>query len=86
MPLTVRVRQGVFRGKHLWWSIFVLGVPFLILGIFSYSHEKRRWSNSTEGASAMPKTPLVIVVGGIVLLLTGIVVIFKALAEASSDD
>jgi hypothetical protein len=86
VPLTVRVRQGVFRGKYLYWSIFVLGIPFLILGIFSYSHERRRWSNSTQGTSSMPKTPLVIVVGGVVLLLTGIVVIFKALAEASGDD
>jgi hypothetical protein len=86
VPLTVRVRQGVFRGKYLWWSIFVLGIPFFILGVVSYSHERRRWSNSTEGTSAMPKTPLVIVIGGIVLLLTGIVVILKALAESSSDD
>jgi hypothetical protein len=86
VPLTVRVRQGVFRGKYLWWSIFVLGIPFFILGIFSYSHERRRWSNSTQGTSSMPKTPLVIVVGSVVLLLTGIVVILKAIASSSSDD
>ena len=30
----------------------VLGIPFLILGIYSYSFERRRWSNSTDGTSA----------------------------------
>jgi hypothetical protein len=82
----VRVRQGVFRGMHLVYALVVLGIPFLLLGIFSYSHERRRWSNSTEGTSGMPKTPLVIVVGGVVLLLTGVVLILKAIAESSSDD
>jgi hypothetical protein len=86
VPVTVRVRQGVFRGRYLLWSILVLGVPFFILGIVSYSHERRRWSNSTQGTSAMPKTPLVIVVGGTVLILTGIIVVIKAILESSSDD
>jgi hypothetical protein len=86
VPLTVRARQGVFRGKYLWWSIIVLGIPFFILGIISYAHERKRWSNSSEGTSGMPKTPLVILIGSVVLLLTGIVVILKGLAEASSDD
>ncbi|HEY5924650.1 MAG TPA: DUF4178 domain-containing protein, partial [Kofleriaceae bacterium] len=86
VPLTIRVRQGVFRGIYLGYAIGLLGLPFLILGIASYSTERRRWSNSTQGTSGMPKTPLVIVIGGIVLLLTGIVVILKAIAESSSDD
>ena len=85
VPLTVRVRQGVFRGKYLYWALFVLGIPFFILGIYSYTLERKRWSNSTQGTSSMPKTPLVIVVGGVVLLLTGIVAIIKAIAESSSD-
>jgi TRAP-type mannitol/chloroaromatic compound transport system permease small subunit len=63
----------------------VLGIPFGLLGIYSYSFERRRWSNSSRGTSGMPKTPLVLVVGGVVLLLTGIVVILKAIAESSSD-
>jgi hypothetical protein len=71
---------------HFGYALIALGIPFLILGIFSYSHERRRWSNSTEGTSSMPKTPLVIVIGAIVLLLTGIVVILKAILESSSDD
>ncbi len=86
VPLTVRVRQGVFRGRHLLYALGVLGIPFFILGIISYSTERRRWSNSTEGTSGMPKTPLVILIGGIALLFTGIVVILKALAESSGDD
>jgi hypothetical protein len=86
VPLTVRVRQGVFRGLYLGYAIVVLGIPFLILGIFSYAHERRRWSNSTQGSGGAPKTPLTILIAGIVLLLTGVVVILKALAESSSDD
>lgn len=86
LPLTIRVRQGVFRFVHLGWAMLVLGIPFLFLGIYSYSFERRRWSNSTEGTSAMPKTPLTLLVAAIVLLLTGIVTILKAIAESSSDD
>jgi hypothetical protein len=85
VPLTVRVRQGVFRLRYLGLALGVLGIPFFILGLYSYTFERKRWSNSTQGTSAMPKTPLVILVGGIVLLLTGIVVILKAIAESSND-
>ena len=86
VPLTVRVRQGVFRLRYFGLALGVLGLPFLILGVYSYSFERKRWSNSTQGASAMPKTPLIIVVGAVVLLLTGVVLLLKALAESSSDD
>ncbi len=86
VPLTVRVRQGVFRPRYLGLALGVLGIPFFLLGLYSYTFERKRWSNSTQGTSAMPKTPLVIVVGGVVLLLTGIVLILKAIAESSSDD
>jgi hypothetical protein len=78
VPMTVRVRQGVFRGRYLGIALGVLGIPFLILGIYSYSFERKRWSNSSQGTSGAPKTPLTILVGGIVLLLTGIVVLLKA--------
>ncbi|HEY5948985.1 MAG TPA: DUF4178 domain-containing protein, partial [Kofleriaceae bacterium] len=86
VPLTVRVRQGVFRARYLGWAMVVLGIPFLLLGVYTYSFERRRWSNSTQGASSMPKTPLVIVIGGVALLLAGIVAIIKAIAESSGDD
>jgi hypothetical protein len=86
VPLTIRVRQGVFRLGHLGWASLILGIPFLFIGIYSYSFERRRWSNSTEGTSGMAKTPLTLIVAAIVLLLTGIVTILKAIAESSSDD
>jgi hypothetical protein len=86
VPLTVRVRQGVFRSRYLGMALGALGLPFLLIGVYSWSFERRRWSNSTQGISGAPKTPLTLIVGGVVLLLTGIVVILKAIAEASSDD
>jgi hypothetical protein len=86
VPLTVRVRQGVFRLVYLGWAMVILGIPSLLVGIYSYSFERRRWSNSTQGTSGAPKTPLTLLVGAVVLLLTGIVVVLKAIAESSSDD
>jgi hypothetical protein len=86
IPMSIRVRQGVFRGRYLGWAVFVLGIPFLVFGIYSYSFERRRWSNSTEGASAAPKTALTFLIVGVVVLLSGLVVIIKSLAESASDD
>ena len=86
VPLNVRVRQGVFRGKYLGWALVALGIPFLFFGIYSYSFERRRWTNSSDGPSGAPKTALTIVIAGIVVLLGGIVLILKAFAESSSDD
>lgn len=86
VPLNVRVRQGVFRGKYLGWALVALGIPFLLFGIYTYSFERRRWSNSAEGASGAPKTALTILIATIVVLLSGIVVIIKAIVESSSDD
>jgi hypothetical protein len=82
--MSVVVRQGVFRGRYLGLALGVLGVPFLIFGIYTYSFERRRWSNSTEGSA--PKTPFVIIIGAIVLVLTGILAIFKAFGSSSDDD
>ena len=86
VPLNVRVRQGVFRGKYLGWALFVLGIPFLIFGVYTYSFERRRWTNSTDGPSGAPKTALTILIVAAVVLLSGLVAILKALAESSSDD
>jgi len=85
-PLAVRVRQGVFRGGILGWALLVLGIPFLIFGIYTYTFERRRWTNSSEGPSGAPKTALTIVVAAVVVVLSGIVLILKAFAESSSDD
>ncbi len=86
VPLNVRVRQGVFRGKYLGWALLALGIPFLFFGIYTYTFERRRWTNSTDGPSGAPKTALTIVIAAVVVLLSGIVLILKALAESSSDD
>lgn len=86
VPMTVRVRQGVFRGRYLGMAMFFLGIPFLMFGIWGYSFERRRWSNSSEGASGAPKSPMFVLVAGIVMVLGGIVFIIKAIAESSSDD
>jgi hypothetical protein len=85
-PLNIRVRQGVFRGKYLGWAMLALGIPFLFFGIYTYTFERRRWTNSSDGASGAPKTALTIVIAAVVVLLSGIVLILKALAESSSDD
>jgi hypothetical protein len=84
--MTVRARQGVFRGKYLGWAVALLGIPFLIFGTYTYSFERKRWTNSSDGASGAPKTGLTFLVGGIVLVLGGLVAIIKAIAESSSDD
>jgi len=81
--MSVVVRQGVFRARYFGLALAVLGLPFLIFGTWSYSVEKRRWTNSTEGK--MPKTPFLILIGGFALVLGGIVAILKAIAESSSD-
>jgi hypothetical protein len=84
VPMTVRVRQGIFRFRYLLLAMGVLGIPFLIFGVWSYSHEKRRWSNSTE-EGGMPKTPLVLMVFGIVGILGGIVAILRAFGSRNDD-
>lgn len=86
IPMSVRVRQGVFRGRYLGWALFVLGIPFLMFGIYTYSFERKRWSNSSEGASAAPKTALTIMIVAVVVLLSGLVAILKAFGESSTDD
>ena len=74
----VRVRQGVFRGRYLAMALGVLGIPFLIFGVWGYSHEKKRWENSTEGSGGMPKSPLMLLVTGIVAILSGIVAVLRS--------
>jgi hypothetical protein len=86
VPMNVRIRQGVFRGKNLGWALVVLGIPFLIFGIYTYSFERRRWNNSTVGASGAPHNLLTVMIAGVVVVLTGIVLILKAFGNSSSDD
>jgi len=85
IPMSVRVRQGVFRGRNLAWAVFILGIPFLIFGIYTYSFERRRWTNSSEGPSGAPKTALTFLIVGVVVLLSGLVAILKAFGSSSDD-
>ena len=85
LQVDTALRQGVFRMRYLGLAFGVLGLPFLILGIYSYSFERRRWSNSTTGSSG-PKTPLALLIVIIVTVLSGLVFLLKAIAESSSDD
>jgi hypothetical protein len=80
----VTVRQDVFRWRYLGFAMLILGFPLGILGLMSWSHERRRWENSTEGAA--PKTPfaILVLVFGSVFTLIGYVI--KGVLEASSDD
>ena len=86
MPITIQVRQGVFRGRYLALALLVLGIPFLFFGIYTYSFERRRWSNSTEGTSGMSKTPLTLIVFGIAAVLGALIGIIKAFGQGSSDE
>ncbi|HTL33968.1 MAG TPA: DUF4178 domain-containing protein, partial [Kofleriaceae bacterium] len=85
VPMNVRVRQDIFRGRYLGLAVGVLGIPFLIFGIWSYSHEKRRWENSTE-ESGPPKTAAIMLVIAIGAIFTGIFAILKAFGNSSDDD
>jgi hypothetical protein len=84
VPMFVRIRQGVFRFRYWALAMGVLGIPFLIFGLMSYSTEKRRWENSTEGS--MPKTPLILLVGGVGLIFGLIWALLKAFGNSSDDD
>ena len=85
MPQTVTVtlKQSVFRGKYLAWAMVILGIPLLLIGLVSWSHEKKRWENSNTGKP--PITPVSILVLSVVGIFIGIGYLLKAMAEASSD-
>jgi hypothetical protein len=85
MPINVTLKQGVFRTKWLGWAMLLLSIPLLIVALTSYSHEKKRWANSTAGKA--PFTPAGILVVAVVGVFIGIGAIIKAvLASSSSSD
>jgi hypothetical protein len=84
LPMTVTVKQGVFRGKYLGLAMLALGIPLLLVGLVSWSHEKKRWENATSGKA--PITPVSILVLAIVGIFLAIGAIIKSAAESSSDD
>jgi hypothetical protein len=83
MPVDVKVKQGVFRGRWLAWAMLVLGVPLFFVGLVSYFHEKKRWENSNAGKA--PVTPVALMILAFVGVFIAIGYIIKSLAEASSD-
>jgi hypothetical protein len=84
LPMTVTLKQGVFRGRYLALAMLALGIPLLLVGLVSWSHEKKRWENSTSGkAPIRPITILVMTFAGVFYAIGAII---KAAAESSSDD
>jgi hypothetical protein len=82
--LHVVVRQGVYRLRYLLWALAILGVPWLVFGVYAWAFEKQRWENSTEGKA--PTTAFGVMfalVAGIGILVW---VLIKAFARSSSDD
>ncbi|HEX8113219.1 MAG TPA: DUF4178 domain-containing protein [Kofleriaceae bacterium] len=56
--LRVIVRQGVFRGLWFWLGLFVLAVPFTVIGLHAARFRARRWQNSNITRSgARPHLP-----------------------------
>ena len=82
MPIEVKVKQGVFRGRWLAWAMLVLAVPLFFVGLISYFHEKKRWDNSNVGKA--PVTPVALMILAFVGVFIAIGFILKSLAESSS--
>ena len=49
----VTIRQGVFRFTHVFIVLILIGVPGLILAIWQWSFERRRWKNSDYAPKGM---------------------------------
>ena len=84
MPINVTLKQGVFRGKWLAWAMLILGIPLFVVGLTSYSHEKKRWANSTAGKA--PFTPVALLILAVVGIFVAIGAIIKAVLSSSSND
>ncbi len=84
IPVSIVIKQGVFRGRWLAWAMLILGLPLLLVGAVSYSHEKKRWENSNAGKAPITGvTILVMSIGGV---FVAIVFLIKAMASSSSSD
>ena len=79
--LRIAVRQGVFRFAHLFLAILVLGLPFSIVGLVSWLHERRRWENSSNGK--MPTTPLSVIVALMVAPFIVIAFLFRNMGKGN---
>ncbi len=57
VPLSITVRQDVFRTRYWLFAALFLGIPFGIIAIHGFNFKKKRWENSqltrsSEGASS----------------------------------
>ncbi|HUJ58269.1 MAG TPA: DUF4178 domain-containing protein [Kofleriaceae bacterium] len=46
VPLTVTVRQDVFRLRYFAWAFGILWLPLFLLGLHTWSFERRRWDDA----------------------------------------
>ena len=82
----VEVHQGIFRARYLGLACLVLGIPWLVLGLYAWSFEKKRWENSTGGKPPVTSFGLMFLLAtGVGLILWGILKLVVAIAEASDD-
>ena len=51
--IDVRIRQDVFRWRHALYALILFGLPGLILLIWKYSFERRRWSQSDHAPAGL---------------------------------
>lgn len=49
----VRIRQDVFRWRHALYALLAFGVPGLLLALWRWSFERRRWSNSDHAPAGL---------------------------------
>ena len=51
--LNVKVKQGVFRLAHLVVGLILIGAPGIILLLWQWWFERRRWKNSDHAPSGL---------------------------------
>lgn len=49
----VRIRQDVFRWRHALYALILFAIPGLILGIWRWSFERRRWKDSDHAPGGL---------------------------------
>jgi hypothetical protein len=52
LPVTVKVEQNVLRGVNFWLMFIVLAIVPILMVVWYFSFESRRWSESMFGSSA----------------------------------
>jgi hypothetical protein len=82
-PVTITVRQGVFRGRYLWMAFGLFLIPLVAMGLEDWSFERARWENSNVGGTR-PKSVLVLAMLVVGFPLVAVWFILKALAANAS--